>query len=398
MCAEVDTTELLHLPSIPTNNVILCDDPTGASDWPVASFRLMLCRRCGFIFNADFQPAAVEYSSRIEETQAFSPHFVRYAESLAGDWIDRYDIRAQTVLEIGCGKAEFLSLMCEIGDNQGIGFDPAVHIDRVDVDAALRLTLVADLFGDEQIGLDADALVCRHTLEHIADVHGFLSMVHRWAAHRRESPILLFEVPDVERILDEVAFWDLFYEHCSYFTADSLRFAFGRAGFEILDVRRTYDDQYLLLEARPRSGATPCPVPPTQGVASAIERSERFVDRYQLTTARCRAKLEQFKKDNKTVALWGGGSKAVSFLTNLGVSQLVDFAVDVNPNKQGKFLVGTGHPVHAPEQLRDCGSLLLVVMNPVYMSEVTQIVETLGIDADITSVNDVLLDASATLG
>jgi hypothetical protein len=398
VCAEVDTTELLHLPSIPTNNVILCDDPSEALSWPVASFRLMLCRRCGFVFNSDFDPATVEYSSRIEETQAFSPHFVRYAKSLAADWIERYDIRGQTVLEIGCGKAEFLSLMCEIGGNQGIGFDPAVHVDRVDADTAQRLTLVAGLFGDEQMGLDADVLVCRHTLEHIAEVHGFLSMVHRWSTHRSDSPTLLFEVPDVERILDEVAFWDLFYEHCSYFTADSLRFAFERASFEIIDVRRTYDDQYLILEAHSRSGATPCPIKPTPDVASAIERSERFVERYQLTTARCRANLEQFKKDNKTVALWGGGSKAVSFITNLGVAQLVDFAVDVNPNKQGKFLVGTGHPVHAPEQLRDYSSLLLVVMNPAYMSEVKHIVEGLGIDAEITSVNDVLRDASAALG
>src|SRR4029434_8070331 len=107
---------------------------------------------------------------------------VRYAEAWGGEWMDRYDIRGQTVLEIGCGKAEFLSLMCEIGDNHGIGFDPAVHINSIDVDAATRLTLVADLFGEEQMGLDADVLVCRHTLEHIADVHGFLSMLHRWAA------------------------------------------------------------------------------------------------------------------------------------------------------------------------------------------------------------------------
>jgi hypothetical protein len=210
---------------------------------------------------------------------------------------------------------------------------------------------------------------------------------------------VLVEVPDVERVLEEVAFWDLFYEHCSYFTADSLRFAFERTGFEVLDVRRTYDGQYLVLEARPRRATTTHPINATPGVASAIERAYRFVEGYQLTTARCRAKLEQFKQANRTVVLWGGGSKAVSFLTSLGVAHLVDFTVDVNPNKQGKFLVGTGHAVHAPEQLRHHASLQLVVMNPVYVSEVTRIVNDLGIDAQITSVNDLLeLDASPALG
>jgi hypothetical protein len=154
-----------------------------------------------------------------------------------------------------------------------------------------------------------------------------------------------------------------------------------------------------VLEARLQTGTVTHPVNTTQQIASAEERCDRFVERYQLITARCRAKLEQFKEDNKTVALWGGGSKAVSFLTNLGVGPLVDFAVDLNPNKQGKFLVGTGHVVLAPEQLREYSSLLLVVMNPVYVSEVTRIVEGLGIDAQITSVNDLLqLDRSPALG
>ena len=301
VCAGADTIELLHLSSIPTNNVILCDDPSAALDWPVGSLRLTLCRNCGFMFNADFEPRLVEYSGRIEETQAFSPHFVRYAESLAGEWIDRYGIRGQTVLELGCGKAEFLSLMCEIGDNKGIGYDPAVHLERVDEEGASRLTLAAELFGEEHMGLDADVLVCRHTLEHIPEVHEFLSMLHRWAAQRSTPPIVLFEVPDVERILDEVAFWDVYYEHCSYFTADKLRFAFERAGFDVLDIRRVYDGQYLALEARPHVGGVASPLPRSRDVGADVVRSARSVDGYRSITAACRANLDRFVHDGKTV-------------------------------------------------------------------------------------------------
>ena len=398
VCAGADTTQLLHHSSVPTNNAILCDDPASALGWPVGSFRLTLCRDCGFVFNADFDQRLVEYSGRIEETQAFSPHFVRYAEALAGEWIDRYDIRGQTVLEVGCGKAEFLSLMCEIGDNKGIGYDPAVHLERVDAHVAPRLTLVTELFGDEQAGLEADALVCRHTLEHIPAVHEFLSMLHRWAVQRSTPPIVLFEVPDLERVLDEVAFWDVFYEHCSYFTADTLRFAFERAGFEVLAVRRVYDGQYLVLEARPRDGEAPASAhAEREAVDAVVSLAGRFVERYRSITTLCRANLERFVNEGKTVVLWGGGAKAVSFLTSLEVGHLVEFAVDVNPNKQGKFLVGTGHAVVGPEQLRNYSSLQLVVMNPVYVPEITKTVESLAVDAQIISVND-LLGAAPALG
>src|SRR5437763_1047948 len=120
--------------------------------------------------------------------------------------------------------------VCAGGDTTELGHQPAVPTNNANLcdDAATadRLVLVTELFGDEQIALDAEALVCRHTLEHIREVHGFLSMLHRWAAQRPEPPIVLFEVPDVERVLDEVAFWDLFYEHCSYLKIDSQRFAF----------------------------------------------------------------------------------------------------------------------------------------------------------------------------
>jgi hypothetical protein len=395
LCTAGETTELLHLASIPTNNAILCDDPTSARNWPEGALLLKQCGACGFVFNADFDAHLVEYSGRIEETQAFSPHFIRYAQSLAGEWVERYGLRGKTILEVGCGKAEFLSMMCDIGENRGIGYDPAVHLDRIDEESAGRLTLVPELFGDDQLGLEADALVCRHTLEHIPGVDQFLAMLHRWASARAEPPVVLVEVPDVERILDEVAFWDLYYEHCSYFTADTLRFAFERAGFEVLDIRRVYDGQYLVLDARPRpAGRRPVTADPER-LSADLARGARFAERFRSITATCRANLRHLVDEGRRVVLWGGGAKAVGFLTSLDVGDLVEHAVDVNPNKQGKFLVGTGHPVLGPEALRGQAALHLVVMNPVYVPEISQTVASMGIDAEISSVNDLLGAAPA---
>ena len=398
VCAGADLTELFHLASIPTNNAILCDDVTAARSWPVGSLRLVVCHGCGFIFNADFDAHQVEYSGRIEETQSFSAHFVRYAQWLAGEWIDRYDLHDKTILEVGCGKAEFLAMMCGLGDNRGIGYDPGVHLDRVDDQAGARLTLVPELFGDDDLGVEADALVCRHTLEHLPDVHAFLSMLYRWAAQRDQAPVVLVEVPDVERVLDEVAFWDVYYEHCSYFTADTLRFAFERAGFEVIDIRRAYDDQYLVLEARPRpigAGGAVSDRRRADAADETVARARRFAEQYRSITSVCRANLQRLVDAGDRVVLWGGGAKAVSFLTSLDVGDLVDFAVDVNPNKQGKFLVGAGHPVFAPERLRGRAGLQVVVMNPVYVAEIAQTVESLGVAATIASVND-LLEAAPT--
>jgi hypothetical protein len=396
VCAATDTSDLLQLDSIPTNNAILCETRSAARDWPTGALRLAQCRACGFVFNAAFDPRLVEYSSRIEETQAFSPHFIRYAQTLAGEWIDRYGLRGRTVLEVGCGKAEFLSMLCEMGDNRGIGYDPAVHFDRVDKRLATRLTLVREFFGDEHLGLDADAVVCRHTLEHIPGIDQFLAMLHRWARARSHPPVVLIEVPDVERVFDEVAFWDVYYEHCSYFTADTLRFAFERAGFEVLDVRRVYDGQYLVLEARPVLNARTSAAPDPQRVETELLRGARFRERWQSIAATCRDSLQRLVDEGERIVLWGGGAKAVGLLTSLDVGDLIEFTVDVNPNKHGKFLVGTGHEVRSPEELKGEQSLHLIVMNPVYVPEISATVAAMGVDARISSVNDLLGATSAS--
>ena len=56
-------------------------------------------------------------------------------------------------------------------------------------------------------------------------------------------------------------------------------------------------------------------------------------------------------REGRSVVLWGGGSKAVSLLTTLGIGREVQAAVDINPYKQGKYMPGIGHRVIAPEAL-----------------------------------------------
>ena len=92
------------------------------------------------------------------------------------------------MLEIGCGKGEFLVMMAEAGIGAGTGIDPGVHPERVDRRWDGTLTWIADRF-DQRFGpIVADAVVCRHTLEHIAPVGDFVRLVRvvdrRPAGHR----------------------------------------------------------------------------------------------------------------------------------------------------------------------------------------------------------------------
>jgi SAM-dependent methyltransferase len=364
---------------VPTNSCLLLADRQEAEGYPLGDIDLHLCSSCGFVWNARFDRGKAEYSARYEETQGFSTTFNAFAWDLAKRWVERYELQGRTVLEIGCGKGEFLEMMCEAGVGVGVGIDPSAHPERLQSDAARRIRWITDFYSDEHAGFEADAVVCRHTLEHIPDVGAFVRGLRRTLGDRTDT-VVLFELPDVRRVIDEVAFWDVYYEHCSYFSAGSLARLFRASGFEVLDLALDYDDQYLLIEARP--AATPVPGEPF-ALEDDLEGLARGARGFEATRAavldRWRSELEQLRADGGRAVIWGAGSKGVSFLTALGDRGAVAAAVDINPHKRGMYMAGTGHHIVAPRSLVDEPPDLVIVMNAVYLDEVHEELDGMGL-------------------
>jgi cyclopropane fatty-acyl-phospholipid synthase-like methyltransferase len=289
------------------------------------------------------------------------------------------------VLEIGSGKGEFLALVCELGGNRGVGIDPAFVEERLASSAADRMRFVKDLYGERYADLEADAIVCRHTLEHIGPVGEFMRLVRRTAS-QRPAPVVLFELPDVGRVLREGAFWDVYYEHCSYFSPGSLARLFRASGFDVDELSLAYDDQYILIGGRPAES------PRTR--AHALEETvdelagdvAHFRSSLEATARRWRDRIAAERADGRRTVIWGAGSKGVAFLVTLGVGDDVEAAVDINPFKQGMYLAGTGHEVRAPEELVAAPPDLVVVMNAIYLDEVRAQLHGLGLSAEVVAV------------
>src|SRR5439155_27046572 len=139
-----------------------------------------------------------------------------------------------------------------------------------------------------------------------------------------------FEVPDVTRVLKEGAFWDIYYEHCSYFTLGSLARLFRSCGFDVLDLARAFDDQYLLLEARLANGAS---VPSLRrqdsvredGIEQEAEDVRNFAEKYRATLAEWKRRFEIFRERGQRAAIWGSSSKCVGFLSALQLPQGADY-------------------------------------------------------------------------
>lgn len=371
---------ILDVGQVPTSSMILVDDPKSAAEWPVGRLRLTICADCAFIQNDLFDPALIDYTMPYEESQASSPTFRRFMATLIERLGSEFHLEEATLLEVGCGKGEWLAEACSRLRCNGIGIDPAFVPGRIDEPEDIEF--VADFFDrDMAEQLTADLVATRHTLEHISDVRRFTELLKRPVRASTDGGLFV-EVPDTRRILREGAFWDVYYEHCSYFTAESLELLLSRTGWSDPDVRLGYGDQYLLATARAERSETT----PRIDVGPVLEEAASFAARAAAAVEFWRELLSDEAEAGRTTAVWGAGSKAVGFLSAVGIP--IDVAVDINPFKQGHYLPGSGTEVIGPHDLPSFDVDMVIAMNPMYRSEISEMIASLDLSPRLLSLGD----------
>ena len=365
----------------PVNSCLLVASRKEAVNFPSGALNLVFCAHCGFIWNADFDANLIEYSDKYEETQGYSATFSRFHQQLARDLIERYGLHGKRILEIGCGKGEFLQLLCEVGNNTGVGFDPAYVEGRLTSSVSSSLTFIRDFYTEKYADYEADFVCCKMTLEHINEPWHFMQMIRRTIGHSSET-IIFFQVPDVGKVIEEGAMEDFYYEHCSYFSHASLGRLFQRCGFAVQSVESVYDQQYLIIEARPTEETVDSLLfePELESLKQAVKNFRTLSEEYRKSW---NERLADWKQKTRKVVIWGSGSKAIGFLTALDNSCSIEYVVDINPNKAGTYTAGTGQEIVMPEFLVEYCPDDIIVMNAIYKAEIAEQLALLGLKPNI---------------
>ncbi|NJR67752.1 MAG: methyltransferase domain-containing protein [Synechococcales cyanobacterium CRU_2_2] len=383
-CGHGELSVFYEVKQVPVHSCLMMPNPEEAKAFPCGDVSLAVCLHCGFITNTKFDAHWSAYAPNYEDQQSFSPTFNQFARELAQRLIDKYDLHNKDILEIGCSKGDFLLLLCELGNNRGVGIDPSVVPQRVQSEAADRVTFIQDYYSEAHAQYVGDFICCRHTLEHIQPTQEFLKTIRASIGDRLHVNVF-FEIPDTIRVLQEQAFEDIYYEHCSYFTPGSLARLFRSCGFEVTDVYFGYGDQYLLIEAKPVAVDAAIVHTIEETPAQTLAYVTQFTQQIEAKLAYWEQHLTQMQAAGKKVVVWGSGSKCVAFLTTLNTIDKIQHVVDINPHRHGRFIPGVGKQIQSPEFLKDYQPDEIIVMNAIYCSEIQKMLDDMGVIAKLVA-------------
>lgn len=302
----------------------------------------------GLIYNQAFQPELMQYDADYQNEQAVSSVFRSHLEEVSG--IVARHFHGQELIEVGCGKGYFLEHL----DRQGFrvtGLDPTYEGNSPNVVKA---------YFTPEIGLSADGIILRHVLEHVQNPVDFLR-------HIRDSNggkgRIYIEVPCFDWICHRRAWFDIFYEHVNYFRLEDFLRMFGT----VHEAGHVFGGQYLYIVADLATLREP-----RLEVDAVFNFPADFLDTMERYASTIKSQA------GVPTAIWGGASKGVIFalyMRRAGAD--IDYVIDINPAKQGKYLGATGLLVSSPEAVTALlkPGVNLFVMNSNYLPEIRQMTD-----------------------
>lgn len=346
-------TSILTVPIIPNSPLV--------SPQADESFGLISLRKnqiTGLIENQSFDDSQICYDENYQNNQATSNVFSAHMRHVY-EVIKRQFPAGSKLVEVGCGKGDFLNIVEADGHFDYAGYDFAYEGDNPNIHKR---------FLNENDRIDADIIVLRHVLEHIQKPHLFLAML---AQVFPNTPIYI-EVPDYTWITDHSAFFDLTYEHVNYFTPNSLSGLFTSS----MDSGLLFQHQYQYIIADLGSLTSDYTDHYNSDNWVILDLKDIFKGMQNAINS-----IEQLNPSQKIV-IWGGATKGVLFAHHLkmlapDVFKRIGSAIDINPNKQDKYLPSTKLKIVSDADFIASanGDEIVVVMNPNYFDEIKLFLE-----------------------
>ena len=267
------------------------------------------------------------------------------------------------------------SLAIELGSNDGyllrnfvqkgipaLGVEPAANVAKVAVEKGVP-TRVAFFGRDtaEKIaaaGQRADLVIGNNVLAQVPDLNDFVAGIR---IVLKPHGVATLEFPHLVQLMEQNQFDTIYHEHFSYFSLISVEKIFAAHGLTLFDVEEitTHGGSIRIYARHAEDNSRP-----VNGRLNKLRDREialginkmsaysSFDEKVKATKRNLLDFLIQARRAGKSVAGYGAPGKGNTLLNFCGIrTDFLDFTVDRNPYKQGKFLPGTHIPIFPVEKV-----------------------------------------------
>ncbi len=346
---------------LPIDNVISYKNmPKSAQYFPSSAdlsedkgFDIILkeCPYCGLV-QAVGEP--VPYYKDVIRAVSVSDEMKEFRIRQFSEWIRNYHLEGKRLIEIGCGKGEYLNLLEQVAA-EVFGLE---HNEESVAEAQKNgHNVYSGFIENEQTqiaGSPYDAFICLNFLEHIPEPGLFLKGI---ANNLSADSYGLVEVPNFNMMIEKSLYSEFIQDHLSYFTKDTLSNLLSNCGFEILSLDEIWYGYIISATVRKRK-----PI----NIRGMIERRlllKKTVENF----------LNQCRNNGERIAIWGAGHQALANLSLLEMTGYIDCVIDSAIFKQNKFTPATHLPIVGPEVLEAGNIDVVIIMAAGYSQEISAI-------------------------
>ena len=371
-CAADLKFQLIDLGSAPPSNAYLTAISLRRPEkW--FPLKVLVCESCWLVQAESYSRASELFNDEYAYFSSFSDAWLEHSKNYVGAMVDRFELNSSShVVEVASNDGYLLQYVKQRGI-PCLGVEPTASTANA---ARLKgIETVERFFGVELAselvvsGKSADLTAANNVLAHVPDINDF---VKGFSVILKPHGVATFEFPHLYQLVTERQFDTIYHEHFSYLSFTTVSEIFQSQGLVVFDVEEigTHGGSLRVFAQRADTGEHPI----TDRVrnmarleADAGMRRRSFYEGFERDAELAKAKLldvlVQAKLEGKTVAAYGAAAKGNTFLNYAGVkADLINFVVDRNPAKQGKWMPGSRIPIVDEMHLKREKPTIIVIL------------------------------------
>ena len=342
---ELNDTPLLCYPRSPSSAQGFTDSPTGQDDG--LDLNIHQCTLCGLV---QHPLSPVPYYKDVIRSIAFSREMASFRLEQLGSWLAANHIQEKKIIEIGCGKGEYLDLLTKAGATSVFGIENSLSNMEVAIQNGFHVQHgYLDVEFSNPWPFMFEAFAVFSFLEHWPDLN---TSLRRLQSLLTRDAVGLIEVPNFELILSKKLYSEFTVDHIYYFDRSTLKRVLELNGFEVDSIECIWHDYILSARVKKRKPLD------TSG----------FIHQQQKIVTELHGFLRHFSPCE--VVVWGAGHQSLTVMSLAQLSTRISHVIDSAHFKQNKYTPGTKLLIKSPESLKTDAPKAVLIMAAAYSDEV----------------------------